>query len=399
LLERLPETQEKFQKELDLQTSLGNTLMTTKSFGAPEAKVAFDRARELCQHVGETENLFPVLHGLWVFYGSRGEVQTAQELAVQGLEVARRLKNHTFLVESFHALGDHFLLGGNYVPAHTHYEKGIALYDAHLRSTHRSPASRDDPGVVCQSHNAITLWLLGYPEKALQGAHATLGLAREISHPYSLASALINTSLVHLLRGDVKTVREYSELASAISKENGFDFWSAWSKIYLGWALAMQEQRDEGIRKMIDGIHFCKSSGIIYLHHFRILLSEVYRFAGKIEEGLCTLTEADKNMEKTGLRLYEAELYRTRGELLLMRPSPDERSVEKEFSKALNIARRKEAKSLELRAAMSLSRLWHRQGKNERARKLLTESYSWFSEGWDTSDLKEAKKLLQELSL
>jgi predicted ATPase len=161
----------------------------------------------------------------------------------------------------------------------------------------------------------------------------------------------------------------------------------------------MQEQREEEIRKMIDGIHFCKSSGIMYMHHFRILLSEAYRFAGKIEEGLCALTEAEKNMEKTGLRLYEAELYRTRGELLLLRSSPDERSVEKEFSKAMDIARRKEARSLKLRAAMSLSRLWHRQGKNERAQKLLSESYGWFTEGWDTSDLKEAKKLMQELSI
>jgi predicted ATPase len=160
----------------------------------------------------------------------------------------------------------------------------------------------------------------------------------------------------------------------------------------------MQEQKEEGITKMIDGINFCKTSGLRFLEHFRILLSEIYGLAGKIEEGLYALTETEKNMEKTGVRFYEAELYRTRGELLLMRSSPDERSVEKEFSKALDIARRKEAKSLELRAAMSLSRLWYRHGRSNRALKLLSESYSWFTEGLDTSDLKEAKKLLQELS-
>jgi class 3 adenylate cyclase/predicted ATPase len=398
LLEKLPEIPDKIQKELELQTSLGNTLMTTKGYGAPEAKAALDRARELCQQVGDTDNLFPVLHGLWVFYGARAEIQTAQELALQGLEVASRLKSHTFLVESYHALGDTFFFCGNYVPARTHFEKGITLYDAHLRGAHRSPPSRDDPGVVCQSHNAIILWLLGYPDKALQGGCTALGLAREISHPYSLASALIKASLIHLLSGDAQTVRERSELAGTISKEHGFDLWSAWSKVYLGWALAMQGQIEEGITKMIDGIHFCKISGVMYLDHFRILLSEIYGLAGKIEEGLRDLTETENDMKRTGLRFYEAELYRTRGELLLMRSSPDERNAEREFSKALATARQKEAKSLELRAVMSLNRLWHKQGKTERARKVLSESHGWFTEGWDTPDLKEAKKLLQALS-
>jgi class 3 adenylate cyclase/predicted ATPase len=397
-LKALPDAPGRAQQELELQNALGNTLITIKGYGAPEVKQALERARELCRQVGETHGLFPVLHGLWVIYAATAEMQTARELAVQGLDLAKRLKDRFFLVEAHHAMGNTSFWCGEYISAKTHFEQGVALYDSQPYGSFQSPLSRSDPGLVCKSYLSNVLWLSGYPDKAFQMILATLKLAEELSHPYSSACVLINAALVHLSRGEIQLTHEKAESAYSIAEEHGFALWLAWSKVYLGWDMAAQGSEEEGISHIRQGIDFCQKTGLYVYQHFRILLSGVYGRAGKIEDGLAELAEAQIAIEKTGAGLLEAELYRTRGELLLMHASPDVEGAETEFRKAIDISRRKQAKSLELRATTSLSRFWNRQGKKENARNLLSEIYGWFTEGFDTADLKEAKALLDELS-
>jgi predicted ATPase len=340
-----------------------------------------------------------VLHGLWVFYLTRAEMQTAHELAVQGIALANRLHDPISLVEAHHAMGVTFFYHGEYTSAQRHLEKGNKLYDSQPLGSHALVPSRDDPGVVCKSYDAHVLWLLGYPDKALQRAHTALTLARKLSHPYSIAFALISTTLVCLFRRETQLVLDYSDKAITISEEQGFSLWLTWATLYRGWALAENGQRDDGITDIRHALNFYQRSGTGLLQpHSRIFLSGAYSRVGKIEEGLAALAEAQIAIEKTGVGFLEAELYRTRGELLLMHGSQDEQGAETEFRKAIDISRRKQAKSLELRAAISMSRLWNRQGGKGKAKKLLSEVYGWFTEGFDTADLTEANSLLDDLS-
>jgi class 3 adenylate cyclase/predicted ATPase len=399
LLNTLPDAQDWARQELEMQIALGNTLTTIKGYGSSEAKKAFERAHELCNQVGDTHELFPVLHGLWLVYGSTAEMHTARKLAVQSLELAKRLEDLFFLVEAYHSMGVTSYFCGEYISAKPQLEQGVAIYDSQPHGSFQSRLSRTDPGLVCKSYLSNVLWVLGYPDKALQMMLTALELAEELSHPYSKAIALINAALVHLSRGEIQVARERAETAVSISEEHGFALYFAWPNVYLGWAMAAQGLGEEGISHIHQGLDFCLKNGLcIFFQHFRVLLSGAYGRAGKIDEGLTELAEAEIVMEKTGARFLESELYRIRGELLLSHTSPNQQGAEAEFLNALDIARHKQAKSLELRAATSLSRLWHRQGKNEEARKLLSETYGWFTEGFDTNDLKEAKILIQALS-
>ena len=397
LFKALPDNPKRAQQELDLQMALGNTLMTIRGYGAPGVKRALDRARELCRQVGETSQLFPVLHGLWIFYIAQGESQTSHEMAEQCLDLAQRLKDPALLMEAHHALGSNFLWRGEYTSALKHFEQGSTLYDSLPSSSQVLPPGREDPGVVHKSHAAHALWLLGYPDRAIKKIQTAKELGRRLHHPFSMVFALFSEALIHLFCREFPLAMDQAEAAVEISKEQGFGLWLAWARVYLGSVLAAQGRGEEGISEICRGLDFINSS-IEVFHHFRVLLAEAYGKVGKIKEGFVSLAEAQKAMEKTGLWFFEAELHRTRGELLLMQEIPDERNAEDEFRKAIEIARRKQAKSLELRAAFSLSRLWQKRGKKEEARNILSEIYGWFTEGFDTGDLKEAKALLEELS-
>jgi predicted ATPase len=413
LLKALPDTPERAQQELRLQIALGSLLGMTKGFAAPEVETAYVRARELCQQVGVTPQLFPILGGLWGFYALRAELQTAHGLAEQLLTLAQRMQAPALLVGAHCRLGIALFWLGELTPALEHLEQGVALYDPqHRHAYHAGP----DPKVVCLSHAVGVLWLLGYPDHALQRSYEALTMAQELSHPFSLATALQMAAVLQLRCGTLQAVQERAEAMITLSTEQGFAVLLAQGTILRGWSLAEQGQREEGIAQIWQGLAVLRTTGTEVIRPYNLaLLAEAYGGAGQTEEGLRVLAEALVIVDKTGERFYEAELYRLKGELTLQQfgvrspefgvpnpqhPTPSTQAeVEAEacFHKAIEIARRQQAKSLELRAVISLSRLWQRQGKRKEAWEILAEIYDWFTEGFDTKDWQEAKALLEEL--
>ncbi len=251
---------------------------------------------------------------------------------------------------------------------------------------------------------ALTLWMLGYPAQALQRMHDALTLAQELSSPFNLAFALCFAARLHQYRRERQLTQERAEASVALCTEQEFPLLLAFGTLLRGWALAEQGQREEGIAQIRQGLAAWRATGAEIQRPYNLALqAEAHENAEQTEEGLTVLAEALALVDKTGERLYEAELYRLKGELTLKQSRVQSlaSSVQKEgeecFLKAIDIAQRQQAKSWELRAVMSLSRLWQQQGKKNEARQMLAEIYGWFTEGFDTADLKEARTLLGEL--
>jgi predicted ATPase len=397
VLRTLAETPERPQQELDMQIALGQAWMAAKGQGVPEVERAYSRARELCQQVGETPELFPVLLGLWRFYLVRAEYQTARELAEQCLSLSQRVHDPALLLGAHYALGATVYLLGELTLARAHLEQGLALYD---RQQHHQLAFRYgmDLGVWCLSYVAWQYWALGYPEQALTRSHEALTLAQELSHPHSLASALDYAAFVHCYRREGHATQERAEAGMALASEKGFPQFVALGMIMRGWALAVQGQGQKGIAQLHQGLTAFRAAGAEISRSRDLgLLAEAYGEAGQTEEGLTVLAEALAVVDKTGERYWEAELHRLKGELLRRRASPTE-EVEACFQQAITVAQHQHAKSLELRAVVSLARLWQHQGKRAAACELLAPVYGWFTEGFDTPDLREAKALLEALA-
>jgi predicted ATPase len=397
-LRTLSDTLERAQQELSLQIALGQAWMAAKGQGVPAVERAYTRARELCQQVGETPELFPVLWGLWRFYLVRAAYQTARELAEHGLSLAQGVHDPALLLVALYALGATVYLLGEPAAARTHLEQAIALYDP---AQHHHLAFRYgmDVGVWCRSYVAWHLWLLGYPDQALTRSHEAITLAQELSHPFSLASALDYAAFVHCYRREGQATLERAEAGMALAREKGFPQFLALGMIMRGWALAVQGQGEEGIAQLHQGLAAFRAAGAkISRSRDLALLAEAYGEVGQTEAGLTVLVEALAVVDHTGERYWEAELYRLEGELRLARSAEQHREAEICFHQALDITRRQQAKSLELRAALSLVRLWQQQGKRADARQLLAPVYGWFTKGFDTADLQEAKALLADFS-
>jgi class 3 adenylate cyclase/predicted ATPase len=402
LLKTLPDAPERTQQELDLQITLGPALIAIKGWSAPEVERSYTRARKLCQQVGETPQIFPVLFALSVFYFTRAEYTTARELGEQLLRLAQCARDPALFLEAHRALAMSSLWPGELVSAREHCEQGITFYDPQQHGSHTFLYG-SNPKVVCSYYASFALWFLGYPDQALNRCYDALTLAHDLSHPFSLASALNASAILHKLRGEVKLTQERAKATIALCTEQGIVFWLAMGTILQGWALAGQEQ-EEGIAQIRQGMAAFRATGAEALRPwFLTMLAEAYGKVGQVEEGLTVLAEALAFMDKTGERVSEAELYRLKGELTLVQSSVQSlesrvKEAEECFRKAIEIARKQQAKSLELRAVMSLSRLWQRQGRKDEARQMLAEIYNWFTEGFDTKDLQEAKALLEELS-
>jgi predicted ATPase len=273
----------------------------------------------------------------------------------------------------------------------------MALYDP---QQHRALAFLygQDLAVICRAWDALALWLLGYPDQALQRIHEALTLARDMGHLSSLAYALDWAAMLHRFRREGDAAQERAVAAITLSTEQGFAVYLAWGTIVQGWSLAEQGQGAEGTAQICQGLATSQAMGLqAVLPYHLALLAEAYGKSGQGAEGLRVLAEALLMVNNTGERNYEAELYRLKGELLLQQGMEGDEEAETCFCQALAIARRQQAKSLELRAAMSLGRLWQRQDKCEAARELLAPIYGWFTEGFDTADLQEAKELLKAL--
>jgi len=256
-----------------------------------------------------------------------------------------------------------------------------------------------DPGVACLAYAGWTLWLQGYPDQALERVNEALTLAQNLEHPYTLARGLYFTTFLHQLRREWQVVYERAETAITVATAQHIALVLAAGLIMRGWALAMQGQGAEGLTQLCQGLDVYRATGAeVQRPHFLGMLAEVHSSLGQPEAGLTALREALALVEKTGERYYEAELHRLKGELLLQQATPEVSHAETCFQQSLDMARGQQAKALELRAAMSLGRLWQQQGKRQEAQALLAGVYSWFTEGFDTADLQEAKALLHAVS-
>jgi predicted ATPase len=394
LLTTLPETPERALQELTLQRMLGVSLLSTKGFAAPEVESVYARARALCQQVGDAAHLGPVLFGLWGFYKVRDDLQTAREVAEELLTLGQRQDDPALRLQGHRALGDSLFSLGEFVAGLAQVEQGIALYDAQRHRAHAFLYGQD-PGAGCLSYAAQALWILGYPDQALQRSQASLTLAHGLSHPFSLAHTLLFVVTVHGWRREWHVVQTHAEALLALATEMGFAQYVARGTYLRGWALAMQGQAEEGIAQLHQGVDALWATGAGQKGPLA-LLAQAYGHSGQSAEGLAVLAEVLAGGTNTAGR--GGPLYRLKGDLLLRQTVPDEPQAEVCFQQALDIARRRQAKSWELQAAVSLSRLWQHQGKHATARALLAPIYGWFTEGFATLDLQEAKALLEELS-
>jgi predicted ATPase len=399
-----------------VQLALGAPLQATKGYAAPEVGAVYGQAYALCQQMKDTPQLFQVLQGLWVFYLLRGELLRAHELGEQLLRLAHSVQDPSLLLEAHVILGNTLLWLGEFASAQAHLEQGTALYDPQQHHSHVFVYGHD-PGMWCLSFLAWTLWYLGYPDQARKKMDEALAIAHELAHPFSLAFALLFAADVHQLCRERQAVQNRVEALMTLSSEQGFPFWLARGTIPRGWVLVDQGQEEEGTAYMRQGLAAYQATGAgLNQPYYLALLAEAYGKMGQTTEGLTVLAEVQAIVENTRERHYQAELYRLRGQLTLQKfqvssskfqvppstqyPIPSthaEAEAEACFLKAIEIARHQQAKSLELRAVMSLSRLWQSQGKQQEAHELLAEIYGWFTEGFDTKDLQEAQALLTEL--
>jgi class 3 adenylate cyclase/predicted ATPase len=398
LLSTLPNTPERAQQELLIQTTLGPALMVTKGYAAPDVEHAYARARELCQQVGETPQLFSVLRGLAFFYAVRADFHTARVLGEQLMGLAQRLQEPPCPLIAHDILAGSLFHLVELASAQALLEQGTALYDP-LQHRALIVMHGQDPGVACRSYAARPLWLLGYPDQALQWSREALTLAQELAHSPSLAFARNWAATVAQYRRDAPATQAQAEVLMALAAEQGFAHWLASGTILRGWALAQQGAREEGLAQMRQGMAAWQATGAeVDRPYFLALQAEAYENVDQPEEALCVLIEALSLVHRFGDRYWEAELYRLKGETLLSLSADNQTEAETCFCQALDIARRQQAKLLELRAAMSLSRLWQQQGKRAKAHALLAPVYGWFTEGFDTADLQEAKALVEALA-
>jgi predicted ATPase len=397
LLDSLPQSRQRDEQELMFQAALVAPLWTSRGFGSPEAERAARRALELCERAApDTPAHFRALCGLAYAYQFRGDLRSARPLVEQLLALAERRQDPELLAYAHLEMGGVRLWSAELVAARAHWEQGIALYDPEWG---RSASSRHGFNCAANCHSLLTrvCWCLGYPEQALRHSGQAIAIAEDTSHPFSRAVALAWTTSLHQLRGETRRTQELAETMLAFASEQVFPFMVAYAMVFRGWALVELGQRMEGFAQLREGVVAYRSTGVeIETSHWLSLLAEACRDTGRTEEGLRLIAEALDHIAQTGVVYYEPELWRLEGELRLRQDPADAQRAEACFRRAIEIARGQLAKSWELRAATSLARLWHDQGKRLEAQALLSPVYDWFTEGFDTADLKEAKGLLTE---
>jgi DNA-binding winged helix-turn-helix (wHTH) protein/predicted ATPase len=393
-LEHLPEGRQKLEQAIAIRIDLGPALIAIGSYLAPEVQENYIQAEKLCERLGESAQLFPVLWTLSRIRNWRGELLAARQLAEQLLALAQREQDSLRSLEAHHTLWAISLDMGEFAASKTYAEQGFTLYDRRRHGQLGSVYGGHDPGVCSQIHAAKALWLLGYPNQALQTIEAALTMATELSHPYTLWSALRAAIWIHHHRGDRQAAQAQVEKLLALATEQKHRRWITAANFLQGWLMIEHDQWERGIAQMRQGESELAIEGRQQTY-YATLVAQAYLKGGQPEEAYSVLTKVLEGVRDTGVRYYDAELHRIKGELLLRRSASSQKEVEKCFCTAIDLARQQGAKSLELRAIMSLSGLWQKQGKKAEARQMLQEIYNWFTEGFDTADLKATKELLR----
>jgi predicted ATPase/DNA-binding winged helix-turn-helix (wHTH) protein len=401
VLATLPDSPERTHHELTLLLILGERLMATKGMGAPEVGEVYTRAHTLCHQMEEPLQLFQALHGLYRFRGTRGQLHIASELSQQLFQLAHCQHDTVLLREGHMAKGSVAFYRSEFVTARAHMEQGLHLCDTHLPPTPLFSGGHDRRVMTLAGLTQV-LWALGYADQAQQRGQEALAQAQQAGHPPSLVYAELYAAILSQYCRDVAAVQAHADAMMVLATAQDLGHRIEHGRILWGWALAMQDDAATGVAHIQQGLVAVQSMGLkLYRPYFLALLAEAYGQAGQPEAGLTVLAEALTLVATTEERWWEAELYRLRGELLLhaeCRVRHTEWTPAECFRQAIEVARRQQARSLELRAALHLSRLWRQQGKGDNALQLLVEIFGWFTEGFATPDLQEAQELLGALT-
>lgn len=410
LLSTQPATMARDQQEFILRCALGATQFALQGYATPAVEQAYTRAHLLSRQLEADPILAPALHSLWFYYLVRAEFPTAQVLAEQLSQLAQQENNPALQLEADRELGQTFYFLGAFPEARHYLERSIKLYDPHKHASHIFLYGQD-PGVVSLAQHARTLCLLGYLDQAVQQAEAATSLAQNIAHPYSLAIAQYHAAMVHHARRDLQRTQAIVEAPVALTPEHGLPYWLSLMQVLKGWTLAHLGNYEIGMQMMRQGLTASREAGVTLNHPYSlVLLAEVHGARGEPQQGLTLLHEAQHIVEQKAGYFYQAEMLRLQGELTLQQEghawntpalalatlSETQAAAEQYLLKAIEVARRQQARVFELRAVLSLSRLWSQQGKKQEAYDRLAAVYDWFTEGFESVDLQEARTLLNE---
>jgi predicted ATPase len=398
---RLPDSTEKTGQELKLELAMGSAMMTGKGFAATETLNSFLRARDLCEQLGDNTQLFRVLFYLSIVLVVRAEYEKSHHCAKESLRLAELSGDAAMMVQAHWALGLCLQYLGEFTRAREHFEASLALYDPQRHAVHNVFLYG---AITNRAHLGRLLAYLGYADQAQAMAREALNIAEQMRHALGICQTLATTISLEAFNRNVETVIELTEKMLLHAEEHGLPHYKAIGAIMLGWARATQGEAKEGLAAMRQGLAGCRNLEIEQRRaSYLVLMAEALCLAGRPEEALRSLDEAVETINITGERFHEADLYRIKGEALTKQQASAtggedrESEIEACFKKAIEISQRQTARAFELRALMSLACLWQRQGKREEARQMLADIYGWFTEGFDTTDLKGAKALLDEL--
>jgi predicted ATPase len=391
-LQHLPETTSRMRLELDYQKALGVTMMAAKGWGAQEVADAYARARQICEHLGDERELFTALRGAGQFHMIRGELVTARALGNRCTVLAAGGSDNGVALETHHLFWSNSFFMGDYMGAHDHAERGMAMYDPARDHELTYLYSGHDPGVCCRCFSGLVLWQQGYADQALARCRDALRLAEQLGHPLTLALAYWALSYVHLLRREPALAQAWAVKEIAICEAYLLPLLLSQGLFQLGWAMAELGALEEGLGKMRDGLSAIRATGAeMGLPFFMGLFGEAWAKAGDVEAGLGEIEQVLATSATTGARFQLPELLRLKGELLVAR---EPIAAEASFEKAVAAARAQAARLPELRALVSLARCCGERDRHATTRRLAA-AYDWFSEGLDTFDLSNARALLK----
>ena len=396
MLHSQPETEQRMQQEVELQIALAVPIMATRGYASPEVKRIYDRVSDLCQNLGDTPDLFTSLVGLARYYGLSGDFETGYKLAQQMLVIAQAPEENDLLLEAYSQLGGLVFAHGDLEEARGFWERGLALYDP---SWHERDANRfgHDPVVTCLGFLGLALWLLGYPDQGRVQGQRLFDLIPWITHHSSQAYVYCHLAMQACFRGEAHATGDHAEAAIQIARLHRLPSWEALASALKGWALCEQGQAAQGWALLIEGVQAWRSRSLAHFSPFLLSLqAEAALKMQRLGEANDAITSALEIVQSCGDRYWLAELHRLQGDLVRA-GGADGWRAEAHFQEAIETARRQGARMLELRAAVSLARLQQRQGRPQAARQALAEVYDWFTEGFDTADLKAANNLLREL--
>jgi predicted ATPase len=385
------------RQEIRVQNSLGVVLSAARGF-VPEVLEAHERARELCRQVTDPEQLSRAIYGLWLFSQRQGKFKPSIGLAHELLAMVEQEQDSGLVLQAHHAMWTTGWHCGELETGRLHTERGLRLYRPALHHHLAGAYGGHDAGVCCRYASAMVALLQGYPDRAVQWAHESLDLACQLGHPFSHTLALEFIPFVYEFRREPTSVEKHVRSLIEISIEQRFPLRAAGGQLHQGWLLLTSGDAEESILQIGSALAASQALGSRMRHHyFLALLAEAHLRAGRHGESLSTLDQTLRFVHASGERWWEAEVHRLRGEVLLARRARARADAERCFQHAIRIARAQTARSLELRAATSLARLWCDQGRRAEAYDLLGPVYGWFTEGFDTADLKDAKALLEAL--